>query len=193
MFKKTWCGTAFKILDPIPVSGIACWWRCHDHRWNDYGGWKAGQGSVMGRWWEGAMSVCAWGRFGFERRPPWCGSHDCPQRSIASLACPLYRCNFRERPQGMNQVWSLTQFYSVDFSQSRIGVKKCVFNKRKIKVCVSCSWRCPWTFAFCAAHLTVSLYLCSSGSNVCVDVEGPWMALFQLKKPLNELNWSFNN
>ena len=27
------------------------------------------------------------------------------------------------------QVWSITQFYSVDFSQSTIGVKKCVFNK----------------------------------------------------------------
>ena len=37
-----------------------------------------------------------------------------------------------------NQVWSLTQFYSVDFSQSRVGVKKCVFYKRTIKVCVSC-------------------------------------------------------
>ena len=36
------------------------------------------------------------------------------------------------------QVWSLTQFYSVDFSQTRIGVKKCIFNKRTIKVCVSC-------------------------------------------------------
>ena len=36
------------------------------------------------------------------------------------------------------QVWSLTQFYSVDFSQSRIGVSKCVFYKRTIKVCVSC-------------------------------------------------------
>ena len=36
------------------------------------------------------------------------------------------------------QVWSLTQFYSVDFSQSRIGVNKCVFYKRTIKVCVSC-------------------------------------------------------
>ena len=32
------------------------------------------------------------------------------------------------------QDWSLTQFYSVDFSQSRLGVKKCVFNKRTIKV-----------------------------------------------------------
>ena len=39
--------------------------------------------------------------------------------------------------QGM-KVWSLTQFYSVDFSKSRIYVKKCVFNKRTIKVCVSC-------------------------------------------------------
>ena len=36
------------------------------------------------------------------------------------------------------QVWSLTHFYSVDFSKSRISVKKCVFNKRTIKVCVSC-------------------------------------------------------
>ena len=35
------------------------------------------------------------------------------------------------------QVWSLTQFYSIDFSQSRIGVKKC-YSKRTIKVCVSC-------------------------------------------------------
>ena len=37
-----------------------------------------------------------------------------------------------------HQVWSLTHFYSIDFSQSRISVKKRVFNKRTIKVCVSC-------------------------------------------------------
>ena len=36
------------------------------------------------------------------------------------------------------QVWPLTQFCSVDFSQSRIGVKKCVFNKLTIKVRVGC-------------------------------------------------------
>ena len=36
------------------------------------------------------------------------------------------------------QVWSLTQFYSIDFSKSWIDVKKCVFNKRTIKVCFSC-------------------------------------------------------
>ena len=39
---------------------------------------------------------------------------------------------------GDNQVWSLTQFYSDDFSQSRIDVKKCVFSKRTNKVCVRC-------------------------------------------------------
>ena len=39
---------------------------------------------------------------------------------------------------GGNQVWPLTQFYSVDFSKSRIDVLKCVFNKRTIKVCISC-------------------------------------------------------
>ena len=37
-----------------------------------------------------------------------------------------------------HQVWLLTQFYSVDFSQARIGINKCVLNKRTIKVCVSC-------------------------------------------------------
>ena len=43
------------------------------------------------------------------------------------------------RVSGVVQVWSLTQFNSVDFSQSRISESKCVFNKRTIKVCVSCS------------------------------------------------------
>ena len=43
-----------------------------------------------------------------------------------------------EEHLGVLQVWSLTQFYSVDFSKSRIDVKKCVFNKRTIKVCISC-------------------------------------------------------
>ena len=44
------------------------------------------------------------------------------------------------------QVWSLTQFYSVDFSQSRNGVKKCVFNKRTIQVCVNCFCQVSWDF-----------------------------------------------
>ena len=63
------------------------------------------------------------------------------------------------------QVWSLTQFYSVDFSQSRIGVNKCVFWKRTIKVCITCCWRCPGTSAPSVAHLTVSL------QNHCKKIE----------------------
>ena len=35
------------------------------------------------------------------------------------------------------QVWPLTQYYSVDFSQSRIGVNKYVLTKHTIKVRVS--------------------------------------------------------
>ena len=31
-------------------------------------------------------------------------------------------------PTGVKQVWSLTQFYSVDFSKSRINVKKSAFS-----------------------------------------------------------------
>ena len=62
-------------------------------------------------------------------------------------------------------LWQQTQSSSVDFSQSRIGVKKCVFNKHTIKVCVSCFWRCPGTSAPSATHLTLSLYLRCSGSN----------------------------
>ena len=45
--------------------------------------------------------------------------------------------NLRD-PSRKFQVWSLTQLYSVDFLRSRIGIKKCVFNKRTIKVCISC-------------------------------------------------------
>ena len=41
------------------------------------------------------------------------------------------------------QVWSLTQFYSVDFSQSRIGVKEC--NKRK-KTMFALFLNVPWEF-----------------------------------------------
>ena len=45
--------------------------------------------------------------------------------------------SFMDDPD-VEQTWSLTQFYSVDFLQSRIGVKKCIFNKHTIEVCISC-------------------------------------------------------
>ena len=53
----------------------------------------------------------------------------------ARLTCPPHTDRHYNR---LLQVWSLTQFYSVDFSKSRIDVNKCVSYKRTIKVCVSC-------------------------------------------------------
>ena len=67
------------------------------------------------------------------------------------------------RRAAQRQVWPLTQFYAVDFSQSGIGEKRCVFNKSTIKVRISCLW---WEIrAWRPPHLMVSMYLCSSGSN----------------------------
>ena len=57
---------------------------------------------------------------------------------------------------------------------------KCVFNKRTIKVCVSCSLRCPGTSANSAAHLTVSFFSVVPMQSM---VEGPWRVPYQLKKP----------
>ena len=42
------------------------------------------------------------------------------------------------------QVWSITQFCSVDFTQSRIALKKCIFNKRTIKVCAQLFLTVSW-------------------------------------------------
>ena len=62
-------------------------------------------------------------------------------------------------------VWSLIHFFSVEFSQPRIGTSMCVFNKRTIKVGVKCTWRCAETTAPSEKHQTASLFLCSSRSN----------------------------
>ena len=61
-----------------------------------------------------------------------------------------------------HQAWSITHFYYVDFLQSWIGVKLCVFYKCTIKVWVSHFWRCPGTSAPRVTRLTVVLYLCSN-------------------------------
>ena len=50
---------------------------------------------------------------------------------------------------------------------------KCVFSKNAIKVCVSCYRRCPGTSTSRAAHLTVSLYLCSSEATYALRLRGP--------------------
>ena len=41
-------------------------------------------------------------------------------------------------PSVESQVWSLTQFYSVDFSHSRISVEKRAFYEPTIMVCGGC-------------------------------------------------------
>ena len=41
-----------------------------------------------------------------------------------------------------NQVWSLTQFFSVNFSHSWIIGKFC-FYSQTFKVCITCFWLCP--------------------------------------------------
>ena len=58
-----------------------------------------------------------------------------------------------------DQVWSLNQFYSVDFSQARIGVKKRDFNESTIKVCVSCFCWCPPPRLSNEAHPMAFLFL----------------------------------
>ena len=67
----------------------------------------------------------------------------CKEQGITVLsACILTEfVKGRRRHQNNNnngQVWLLTLFYPVDFSQSGIVAKKCVFNKPTIKVCISC-------------------------------------------------------
>ena len=58
--------------------------------------------------------------------------------------------------------------------------KKCVFNQRRIKVCVSCSRLCPGTSAPSGAHLRVFLYLCSNARG---ESRGSWRGPCQLKEP----------
>ena len=54
--------------------------------------------------------------------------------------------------------------------------KKCVFNECTIKVCISCSLRCPGTSEPSAPHLTltVSLFLCSFASNAQAESRALW-------------------
>ena len=81
------------------------------------------------------------------------------------------------------EVWYLTQFYSVGFSQSRISVKN-VFSTRLASVVIggvlgplrlaSHTWQCLWIPEV-------------SGSNAWEEDEGSWRALCQLKKLFESL------
>ena len=73
-------------------------------------------------------------------------------------------------PGEAHQVWSLTLFHSVDFLQSRPGVKQCVSNKRTRPRFASAVFDSCFVVFWdhCAKHgtpMTVSMYLCSSRSN----------------------------
>ena len=60
---------------------------------------------------------------------------------------------------------------------------KCVFNKCIFKVCESCTWQCPGTFTPSSAHIIVSLYLYSYGSNVWSELRALEGRRFSSKKP----------
>ena len=63
------------------------------------------------------------------------------------------------------QVWSLNQFYSVEFSQSRISVKKVRFQQAHNQGLRQLSARCPGTCVLKRDNLKVSLFPYTSKSN----------------------------
>ena len=64
------------------------------------------------------------------------------QNSLAKLDKEVATCKLNVEnaigAERYDKVCPLSQVYSVDFSQSRVGVNKCVFYKCTIKVSVSC-------------------------------------------------------
>ena len=65
--------------------------------------------------------------------------------------------------QGLRQLF-LTVYWDLR-SQRGTYDSVLVSLQLSVKVYVTCSWRCPWASAPNTAHLVVSLYLSSSGSN----------------------------
>ena len=63
------------------------------------------------------------------KRQPECQVHcscQAPHHPDTALSVLAKNQNSDTKSREQQQVWSLTQLYSVDFSQSRIGAKKCV-------------------------------------------------------------------
>ena len=131
-----------------------------------------GTGPCRGRYWF-PRGCCLRRSLNFPLPCPPCQNHFCRLRNTRRIAPepgsgrthPEQERWSRYFELDLDQVWSQTQLNSVDFSQSRIGVKKCHFNKRTIMVCVSCCWRSPGTSVPSTTHLRVSLFLWSAGSN----------------------------
>ena len=73
-----------------------------------------------------------------------------------------------------------SSFYNVGFSQSKISVKKCFWQKSNQYL--RCLWRWHGTFTLSVTHLKVSWYLWSYVCNAKGKIEGHWRALCLLKK-----------
>ena len=74
-----------------------------------------------------------------------------------------------------------SSFYNVGFSQSKISVKKCFWQKSNQYL--RCFWRWHGTSTLSVTHLMVHWYLWSYVCNAKGKVEGHWGVLFQLTKP----------
>ena len=89
----------------------------------------------------------------------------------------------KPRTSPIQQVWwSLQLYYVVQLLafHNQGSAQKCVFLNYHDKVTVNCFWQCPGTSA---THLTVSLFLRSSGSNMQNKIKVRWRAPCQLKMP----------
>ena len=73
-------------------------------------------------------------------------------------------CTIPDR-DGHQGAWPPTVYLSMKTSDFLLSL---AFNKHRIKICVSCYWRCPGTSA------PSTPYLCNAEGNTWDKVEGPW-------------------
>ena len=85
---------------------------------------------------------------------------------------------------------------SILFCRSRVGVRKCVFNKRTNKVCVRCSWQFSGTSAPSMAHLVAENFCISAGSDTKMteslggtEEHFPWRQVIDLSS--RQINYFF--
>ena len=66
--------------------------------------------------------------------------HESTSYELLEMAKFMYT-NWTESEANNQQVWSLSQFYSVDFPKSRIDGKKCVLNNQDLhQLLLTVSW-----------------------------------------------------
>ena len=65
-----------------------------------------------------------------------------------------------------------TQSFSLSTLKLKVSVTKVCFYQRTVKICASFLGQCPWISAPSATHLTVSLHLCTSESNIRGSFKG---------------------